>query len=56
MHHKDKQARIVMLASLQEPAQTQARMHHDYKHARNRNPFVAAPLEAAVALVGKSWR
>ena len=45
MHHKDKQAHIVMLASLQEPAQTQARMHHEYKHARNRNPLCGGSLE-----------
>ena len=38
MHHKHKKARIVMLASLQEPAQPQARMHHKRKHARNINP------------------
>ena len=45
MHHKHKQARIVMLASLQEPAQTQARMHHKPKHARNINPLFGGSLE-----------
>jgi hypothetical protein len=45
MHHKHKQARIVMLASLQEPAQTPARMHHKHKHARNINPRFGGSLE-----------
>jgi hypothetical protein len=45
MHHKDKQAHIVRLASLQEPAQTQARRHHEDKHARNRNPLCGGSLE-----------
>ena len=45
MHHKPKQARIVMLASMQEPAQTQARMHHKHKHARNMNPLCGGSLE-----------
>jgi hypothetical protein len=36
-HASQTQARIVMLASLQEPAQTQAHMHHKHKHARNIN-------------------
>ena len=45
MHHKDKQARNVMLASLQEPAQTQASMHHEDKHPRNINPLCGGSLE-----------
>jgi hypothetical protein len=45
MHHKHKQARIVVLVSLQEAAQTQARMHHKYKHARNMNPLCGGSLE-----------
>ena len=34
-----------MLVSLQEPAQTQARMHHKHKYARNRNPLLGGSLE-----------
>jgi hypothetical protein len=45
MHHKHKQARIVMLVSLPEPAQTHARMHHKHKHARNINPLLGGSLE-----------
>ena len=45
MHHKHKQARIVMVVSLQEAAQTQARMHHKHKHARNMNPLCGGSLE-----------
>ena len=45
MHHKHKQARIVMVVSLQEAAQTQARMHHKHNHARNMIPLCGGSLE-----------
>ena len=46
-----------MLASLPEPAQTQARMHHKTQaRTQQEPPSLAAPSTAAGAHVGKSWR